>query len=89
MRTTGPKPYQPSWWAVLFVRLYQKVVSPLTGPSCRYLPTCSTYAAEALETHGFLRGSWLAVKRVGRCHPFREGGYDPVPGRTASIEETR
>ena len=87
MRTTGLKPYQPSWWAVLFVRLYQKLVSPLTGRNCRYLPTCSTYAAEALETHGFLRGTWLALKRVGRCHPFREGGYDPVPGR--SIEETR
>jgi len=64
---------------VLFVRAYQVVLSPMLPPSCRYYPTCSHYAIEALEKHGALRGGWLAVKRISRCHPFRPGGYDPVP----------
>ena len=63
------------------VRAYQLIVSPLLGPRCRFYPTCSHYALEVLETHGALRGSWLTLKRVGRCHPFCEGGYDPVPPR--------
>ena len=61
------------------VRAYQLLLSPLLPPSCRYHPTCSAYAIEALETHGALRGSWLAVTRIARCHPFRAGGFDPVP----------
>jgi len=61
------------------IRAYQLVISPSLGPSCRFHPHCSAYASEAIETHGPLRGSWLAVKRVGRCHPFAAGGYDPVP----------
>ncbi len=61
------------------IRSYQILVSPLLGNSCRYLPTCSNYALEALERYGVLRGTWLALRRVGRCHPFHEGGYDPVP----------
>ena len=64
---------------VLLVRAYQIVLSPLLPAACRYQPTCSHYAIEALEKHGALRGSWLAIKRIGRCHPFREGGFDPVP----------
>jgi uncharacterized protein len=64
---------------VLLVRVYQVALSPLLGGSCRYYPTCSAYAIEALERHGALRGSWMAVRRIGRCHPFRPGGYDPVP----------
>jgi putative membrane protein insertion efficiency factor len=64
---------------VLFVRGYQVVLSPLLPASCRYYPSCSAYAIEALERHGALRGSWLAVCRIARCHPFRPGGYDPVP----------
>jgi putative membrane protein insertion efficiency factor len=64
---------------ILGVRLYQVALSPLLGGSCRYHPTCSAYAIEALERHGALRGSWLAVRRIGRCHPFRPGGFDPVP----------
>ena len=63
------------------VRAYQITVSPLLGPRCRFFPTCSHYALEALEMHGAIRGSWLTLKRVGRCHPFCEGGYDPVPPR--------
>lgn len=64
---------------VLLVRAYQVSLSPLIGPSCRYFPTCSAYAIEALERHGAWRGGWLALKRIGRCHPFRAGGFDPVP----------
>ncbi len=64
---------------VLVVRAYQVVLSPLLPAACRYHPTCSNYAIEALEKHGALRGGWLAVKRIARCHPFRPGGFDPVP----------
>ena len=64
---------------VLFVRAYQVTLSPLLPAACRYYPSCSAYAIEALERHGVLRGSWLALRRIGRCHPFRPGGYDPVP----------
>ena len=64
---------------VACVRFYQIALSPLLPASCRYFPTCSAYAVEALERHGALRGSWLTVRRIARCHPFRPGGYDPVP----------
>lgn len=64
---------------VLLVRGYQVALSPLLPAACRYHPTCSHYAIEALEKHGALRGSWLAIKRIARCHPFRAGGFDPVP----------
>lgn len=73
------KPYQPSYWAVRLIGLYRRLISPLLGDNCRYRPTCSEYAQEALGTHGFLKGSWLAARRVGRCHPWHDGGYDPVP----------
>ena len=64
------------------IKIYQKTISPLTPPSCRFYPTCSHYGIEAIETHGALRGSWLAVKRIFRCHPFHEGGFDPVPEKS-------
>lgn len=64
---------------ILVVRGYQVVLSPHLPASCRYYPTCSHYAIEALGKHGALRGGWLAVKRIARCHPFRPGGFDPVP----------
>jgi uncharacterized protein len=61
------------------VRLYQLLLSPVLSPNCRYLPTCSAYAIEALRTHGAVRGSWLALARVLRCHPWGGHGYNPVP----------
>ncbi len=64
---------------VLGVRGYQVALSPMLGGQCRYFPTCSAYGIEALERHGAARGSWLTVRRIGRCHPFRPGGFDPVP----------
>ena len=74
---------QPGRWLQLLVRGYQRALSPLSGPRCRYLPTCSEYAYEALGEHGALGGTWLAVRRVARCHPFHEGGYDPVPRKVS------
>ncbi len=65
------------------IHFYRKVISPLTPPSCRFYPTCSMYALEAIEKHGAAKGSWLAVKRIARCHPFHAGGYDPVPPRNS------
>lgn len=61
------------------IRVYRYLLSPLLGPSCRYTPTCSEYAQQAIARHGALRGSWLALKRVGSCHPWGSSGYDPVP----------
>ena len=61
------------------IRSYQVTISPFLGGHCRFTPTCSAYAMEAIERYGALKGSWLAVKRIGRCHPLCEGGYDPVP----------
>ncbi|HEX6924010.1 MAG TPA: membrane protein insertion efficiency factor YidD [Longimicrobiaceae bacterium] len=61
------------------VRFYRTAISPLTPPSCRFTPTCSAYALEAIERYGAARGSWLALRRLLRCHPFCKGGYDPVP----------
>jgi len=63
----------------LLIRGYQLTLSPLIGPVCRFYPTCSHYSMEAIEKHGAWRGVWLTVKRIGRCHPFNEGGFDPVP----------
>jgi hypothetical protein len=61
------------------IRAYQLILSPLLGPACRYEPSCSEYAHQAVERHGPLRGTWLAVKRLARCHPFGGSGHDPVP----------
>jgi putative membrane protein insertion efficiency factor len=61
------------------LRFYKRFISPLLPPACRFHPTCSEYAIEAIKVHGSLRGSWLAAKRLGRCHPFSRGGFDPVP----------
>jgi putative membrane protein insertion efficiency factor len=64
---------------VRMIRIYQKLVSPGLGANCRYSPTCSSYAAEAVTRFGVVKGVWLGMKRIGRCHPLRDGGYDPVP----------
>jgi len=65
--------------AILPIRAWQTALSPFLGPACRFQPTCSHYAAEAIERHGVVRGVGLGMRRVGRCHPFHPGGYDPVP----------
>ena len=65
----------------LAIRGYQLALRPLLGANCRFYPSCSDYALEALEMHGAARGSWLAAKRVCKCHPYHPGGYDPVPDR--------
>ena len=67
------------------ITAYRYLLSPFLGPSCRFYPTCSAYAAEAIDTHGALRGSWLAVKRILKCHPWHPGGLDPVPPRTPRL----
>ncbi len=64
--------------AVYLLRFYKFAISPILPPACRFTPTCSEYAAEAIEKYGFLKGFWLGVKRLSRCHPFSDGGYDPV-----------
>ncbi len=69
----------PAKVAIMLVRLYQKMVSPWLGPRCRFHPSCSNYCIEALQQHGMVRGLWLGVKRIFKCHPFHPGGYDPVP----------
>jgi hypothetical protein len=64
---------------LFLVKAYQYLISPMLGPSCRYTPTCSEYAVQALKKYGALKGVWMSVKRVGRCHPWHDGGYDPLP----------
>jgi putative membrane protein insertion efficiency factor len=61
------------------IQLYRWFISPMLGSNCRFYPSCSCYAQQSIERHGAVRGSWLAVRRIGRCHPWHEGGYDPVP----------
>ena len=70
------KPRQLLLW---FIRAYQLLLSPLIGPRCRFYPSCSCYAHTAIERHGALKGTWLSLCRLIRCHPFNKGGYDPVP----------
>jgi putative membrane protein insertion efficiency factor len=71
------------------VWLYRNAISPLLGANCRFQPTCSQYAEEALCTYGAFKGGWLALKRIGRCHPWGGSGYDPVPGTDEDSDETR
>ncbi len=70
--------------AAFLIRIYQWTVSPLLGPRCRFYPSCSQYAHEALLRFGLVRGGWLALKRLGRCHPWHAGGIDPVPPLAAA-----
>lgn len=75
---------RPLIWLVKFYRL---AISPWLGGNCRFQPTCSEYAIEALQVHGVLRGSWLAARRIGRCHPWGASGYDPVPDAVREDDE--
>jgi len=67
-----------SWFVLMLIRFYQYAISPHFPPTCRYMPTCSAYAYEAVQKHGIFRGGFMALRRLLRCHPFRPGGYDPV-----------
>lgn len=69
------------------IRVYRKYISPLKPATCRFYPTCSAYAMEAINVHGALKGSWLAAKRIARCHPFNPGGIDLVPPRKGTASE--
>jgi uncharacterized protein len=71
---------------VVLLHGYRRFISPLLGPRCRFYPSCSAYALEAVQLHGALRGSWLAARRLGKCHPFHPGGIDPVPGSKLAAE---
>ena len=64
---------------IFLILVYQKIISPILGPKCRFTPTCSNYALEAFKKYGLLKGFWLSIKRIGRCHPWGGHGYDPVP----------
>lgn len=75
--TTETKPMARLF--IVLVRFYQLAISPWLAPRCRYQPTCSSYAIEALQKHGTIKGTWLALRRIGRCHPLGGSGYDPVP----------
>ena len=71
----------------IFIRAYQLVLSPLLGPRCRFYPSCSHYAIEAMDTHGAARGTWLTIKRISRCHPWHVGGFDPVPACSKHLHD--
>ncbi|MDR2772396.1 MAG: membrane protein insertion efficiency factor YidD [Elusimicrobiota bacterium] len=71
--------------ALLLIKFYQLFISPILLPSCRFHPSCSNYAYQAIQVHGFIKGSFLALKRIARCHPFCKGGIDPVPAKNTKI----
>lgn len=71
---------------LVLIRFYQRAISPYTARSCRFYPSCSQYSHEAIREHGALKGSWLSMKRILKCHPLHPGGYDPVPGHDHHIK---
>ncbi len=77
-----------AWPLLTLVWLYRILISPWLGNNCRYEPTCSKFALEALREHGAFRGTWLAARRIGRCHPWGGSGYDPVPDNTKNDDES-
>ena len=76
-----------TWLAIGIIYLYRWIIRPLIGPRCRFTPSCSEYAMESLKTHGFTKGCWLSGKRLLKCHPLSEGGYDPIPPITKSRDK--
>ena len=74
---------------ILIIKVYQKLLSPLLGQNCRFTPTCSSYAIDAIKIHGFVKGSWFAAKRIIKCHPLHPGGDDPVPDQQNSLKQHR
>jgi putative membrane protein insertion efficiency factor len=84
--TAATSPRLAARLVLALIGVYRRFISPLMPRHCRYEPTCSAYAAEAISAHGLMRGSWLAVRRIGRCHPWAPGGLDPVPGARAPEE---
>lgn len=79
----------PSNLMILIIKVYQKLLSPLLGQNCRFTPTCSSYAIDAIKIHGFVKGSWFAAKRIIKCHPLHPGGNDPVPDKQNSLKQHR
>ncbi|TWN45330.1 putative membrane protein insertion efficiency factor [Bacillus licheniformis] len=73
--------------AIIFIRFYQKAISPLFPPTCRFYTTCSNYGLEAIQRFGFIKGSYLLIKRLLKCHPLHPGGFDPVPNQTDQKKE--
>jgi uncharacterized protein len=82
-RQAGARPSAGAWLLLTLIGGYRKFVSPVLPSRCRFEPSCSAYAFGAVQEHGALRGSWLAARRLARCHPFHPGGFDPVPPRRA------
>ena len=76
-----------AWPLIQLVRIYRLAISPWLGGNCRFDPTCSSYAIEALQVHGIFKGTWLAARRIGRCHPCGGSGYDPLPKNQKDIDE--
>lgn len=79
MRVLNALKRLPSTVAIILIRIYKAVLSPILPQSCRFTPSCSTYALTSIERYGIIRGGWLAIKRIARCHPWNPGGHDPVP----------
>ena len=77
-----------TWLLIGVITLYRHTISPTLPPTCRYHPSCSAYALEAVTGHGAVRGTWLSMRRIGRCHPWAAGGYDPVPSPASSAVES-
>ncbi|MDS1271472.1 membrane protein insertion efficiency factor YidD [Lipingzhangella sp. LS1_29] len=82
------RPTLPARILILPIRAYQRLISPLLGPVCRFEPSCSRYTVEALQVHGAARGLWLGIRRIARCQPFHPGGWDPVPPRRPDVQGT-
>ncbi|GJQ31143.1 MAG: putative membrane protein insertion efficiency factor [Phycisphaerae bacterium] len=81
------RPSVAAWCCIALIRVYQVTLSWLLGGHCRFYPSCSHYGVEAYRAHGALRGTWLTLRRLGRCHPFSKGGYDPVPPSENNVSE--